>query len=629
MGEGKNGGVHRQIGDVSSLSRTPPVESVIDDEAHQTDTNTDTSMENKPVQIEDEDGGEGADSLNDSLSKPLVKSSIRFMMKDGTIGQARVLSTQPKQNSVWKDWLNVQLVDKEKPSSVNWKEIQWWRNMEEVEHPVFLTSAEEYEQKVMDAKEREIDNFHENNVFKEVDDVGQQTISCRWVYTEKEKDGETVLKARLVARGFEEDFKERTDSPTCSRQALRMIFTVSSTCSWDLHSLDVTSAFLQGGEITRDVFIESPKEFREDGKVWKLRRCIYGLNDAPREWYNKVVGELLHLGGKKSSFDNTMFMWHDNTGQLKGILVMHVDDFVYCGTSEWLSSVIGSLVKTFKISKQEKGSFSYIGLDVVQTNDTVLVDQNSYVDSLKPVKLSTQRKAQKSEVLSSEERKMLRSISGQLLWVTSQTRPDVAYESCRVSNYGSSPTVRSLIEANKAIMKLKAQKLRLSFPNLGCPENVSVVVYGDASHANLPSGASQGAYVVFLLGNNKIAPITWKSKKLDRVTKSPLGSETMALAESGDAGHFIAMMTKEIFSLDKLPNVICYTDSKSLVEHLQSNKLIQDLRLRVDIARIREMIQLNEISVVWIDTTKQLADSLTKAGASAARLVEVLEKGTF
>ena len=98
---------------------------------------------------------------------------------------------------------------------------------------------------------------------------------------------------------------------------------------------------------------------------------------------------------------------------------MHVDDFVYCGTSEWLSSVIGSLVKTFKISKQEKGSFSYIGLDVVQTNDTVIVDQNSYVDSLKPVKLSTQRKAQKSEVLSSEERKMLRSVSGQLLWVTS------------------------------------------------------------------------------------------------------------------------------------------------------------------------------------------------------------------
>ena len=130
-----------------------------------------------------------------------------------------------------------------------------------------------------------------------------------------------------------------------------MIFSVASTCSWDLHSLDVTSAFLQGEQMARDVFIKSPKEFREEGKIWKLQRCIYGLNDAPREWYNKVVRELLQLGGRKSSFDNTMFMWNDNTGQLKGILVMHVDDFVYCGTSEWLSSVIGSLVKTFKISK--------------------------------------------------------------------------------------------------------------------------------------------------------------------------------------------------------------------------------------------------------------------------------------
>ena len=61
-----------------------------------------------------------------------------------------------------------------------------------------------------------IESFKAHNVYNVVDDVGQPTISCRWIFTEKERNGEKILKARLVARGFEEVLMERTDSPTCS-----------------------------------------------------------------------------------------------------------------------------------------------------------------------------------------------------------------------------------------------------------------------------------------------------------------------------------------------------------------------------------------------------------------------------
>ena len=54
-------------------------------------------------------------------------------------------------------------------------------------------------------------------------------------------------------------------------------------------------------------------------------------------------------------------------------------------------------------------------------------------------------------------------------------------------------------------------------------------MYGDETHASLSRGASQGAQLVFLRGNNRAVPITWKSKKLERVTKSSVASETMAL----------------------------------------------------------------------------------------------------
>ena len=259
----------------------------------------------------------------------------------------------------------------------------------------------------------------------------------------------------------------------------------------------------------------------------------------------------------------------------------------------------------------------------------VIVDQESYVDSLQPIYIDSVRKKQKDELLTPQEKKALRSLSGQLLWVTSQTRPDVAYDSCLVSNYGNAPTVRSLMEANKAVKKLKEKNLKLTFPNLGNPDLVDVHVYGDASHASLPSGASQGAYIAFLCGDGKVAPISWKSKKLDRVTKSTLSSEAMAIADAADAGYFVAKMTQEVFGLETVPKVTCYTDSQSLVKHLESNKLIRDLRMRVDVARLREMMELEEVKIEWVDSANQLADCLTKAGASSTKLVEVLKKNSF
>ena len=126
-----------------------------------------------------------------------------------------------------------------------------------------------------------------------------------------------------------------------------------------------------------------------------------------------------------------------------------------------------------------------------------------------------------------------------------------------------------------------------------------------------------------MCGNNGAAPITWKSKKLERVNESPMASETVALAEPADAGHFVALMTKEISGLKTAPRMFCKTDHKSLEENLKSSMIIQDLRLRVNIARLQEMVKLGEVQ--WVDKTHQLADPLTKYGASAVRLMDVLK----
>lgn len=75
---------------------------------------------------------------------------------------------------------------------------------------------------------------------------------------------------------------ETADSSTCSSQALRIIFVSASIKPWELDSLDIVSAFLQGNDIEREVFVRPPLKIMKKGKIWKLQKCVYGLNNAPR-----------------------------------------------------------------------------------------------------------------------------------------------------------------------------------------------------------------------------------------------------------------------------------------------------------------------------------------------------------
>ena len=150
--------------------------------------------------------------LNDNAMKPTNGTTIQYALQDGTINKAHVLSSQLNQVGPGKDTVNVQIVGKDVPVTVEWDSVVWWRDIEITEQVLTLSSVEECQQDVMDAKDKEIQNLKENDVFEWVNDDGQKAISCKWVLHEKKQpDGSRKLKARLVARGFEEklaDIKE-------------------------------------------------------------------------------------------------------------------------------------------------------------------------------------------------------------------------------------------------------------------------------------------------------------------------------------------------------------------------------------------------------------------------------------
>ena len=109
------------------------------------------------------------------------------------------------------------------------------------------------------AKIYEIEKWKENNVFEPPQHVGQQTASSRWVITEKLNNGKKVIKAWLVARGFEEGSSNiLKDSPTCAKEGMRLILTLLASNKWPCNAIDIKSALLQGKQFERPVFIILP-----------------------------------------------------------------------------------------------------------------------------------------------------------------------------------------------------------------------------------------------------------------------------------------------------------------------------------------------------------------------------------
>ena len=78
--------------------------------------------------------------------------------------------------------------------------------------------------------------------------------------------------------------------------------------NWKVVSLDIKCVFLQGYPIQTDLFVGPPKEVGAIGCVWKLKKVVYGLSDASRAWYLRVVNELSELGGRVSTSDKALFL---------------------------------------------------------------------------------------------------------------------------------------------------------------------------------------------------------------------------------------------------------------------------------------------------------------------------------
>jgi len=136
---------------------------------------------------------------------------------------------------------------------------------------------------------------------------GCKRVGCKWVFkTKRDSQGNIErYRARLVAKGFTHkdgiDYKE-TFSPISKKYSFRIIMALVSHYDLELHQMDVKTAFVNG-DLEEDVYMDQPVGFAEEGKehmVCKLKRSIYGLKQASRQWYLKFNDTIVSFGLRKT-----------------------------------------------------------------------------------------------------------------------------------------------------------------------------------------------------------------------------------------------------------------------------------------------------------------------------------------
>ena len=564
-------------------------------------------------------------SVNAQVKGRALKKGQRIRATLGETGEVitgTVAGRAGKATGAYSSWYNIENNDDKSVKAYDMnRDFDSLEVIEDEQELLILYNSEMVHQ----AKEIELEKWENNEVFSEVPDEGQDRISVRWIITEKLKNGNPEVKARLVARGFEEETSFlKKDSPTCSKGSIRTTLSIAASKGWQCNSLDIKSAFLQGGKIDRDVYLVPPPEF-DNGTLWKLHKTVYGLCDAARAWYLKVKEQLLRHGFSMSKFDDGLFSLTRN-GKLEGLVCIHVDDFLYCGTEFFNEYVYEKISMQFNIGSSSLGAIKYVGLNIVSSSDgKCTIDQNQYSSILQPVIISKARMNNSKSELTIKEKAEFRAAVGQLNWIATQTRPEIAFEACFLAGCYKNATVADIVRLNKLIERVKRAPVKIKFPPISDLSSCRLMCYADASWANLSDGGSQGAMLLTLEdGNGNICPLHWQTKKIRRIVKSTLAAETLALLDCAEEALHMANLIKDVLNVDKI-DIVCKVDNKSLVEALYSNKQVEGKRLRVEVNILKEMINRKEIlQVKWIPTNLQLANCLTKGGASAKSLLQAI-----
>ncbi|CAE7228517.1 GIP [Symbiodinium natans] len=432
-------------------------------------------------------------------------------------------------------------------------------------------------------------------------------------------------KARLVACGnHAPSTGTEIYASGAAAESLRCLVVISSKRGWRLGILDVTSAFLltpipQGDGFP--VFALTPPRYlvrqglAHEGELWILTHAVYGLRESPKLWSDFRDSQLLNLRCMANGVElqllrgkldtNWWRVVQTSDGQVVGGLITYVDDFLLAGCAE----VIEALAKAIQsIWKTTPLTLAYAE-ELLRLNN---VKPTALGKIPCPRDLVSFDTLLTDEAPTEESVRTAQRLTGEILWLSQRTRPDLAFTACVLATLSTKAPERAARIAERALAYVQQTK---AFALTADADDTGLVAYSDASFA--PDGnRSHTGWVVFLYGS----PVCWRSARQSFVTLSTAESELVAGLDAVVALQSAEAMLGEfgVFNLGKTLKV----DSQSALAIAIGQGSWRTRHLKVRANYLREQYEAGEIIPVYCPGVEQAADLLTKA-LPAARILEL------
>ncbi|CAI5469402.1 unnamed protein product [Closterium sp. Yama58-4] len=463
----------------------------------------------------------------------------------------------------------------------------------------------------------------------EVPPPGANIVDGMWIFRVKRPPGSPpVFKARYVARGFSQrqgvDFFQ-TFSPTPKMTTLRVLLHVAAQRDYELHSLDFSTAFLQGS-LHEEIWLRRPPGFTGSfppGTQWSLRRPVYGLRQAPREWHDTLRTTLAALGFAPSTADPSLFLRTDTSLPPFYILV-YVDDLVFAtADTEALARVKSELQKRHTCT--DLGELrSYLGLQITRdrARRTITLTQSHMVQQVlqrfgfqfsspqaTPLATSHSLSAPPSDE-SVEPSGPYPELVGCLMYLMTCTRPDLAYPLSILARYvAPGRHRREHWEAAKRVLRYLCSTSGMGLV-LGGRDRVVLTGHSDASWVDdLATQRSSQGYT-FSLGSGSVS---WRSTRSSSVLGSSCEAEIYATAMAAQELRWLTYLLTDLGERPSSPPVL-YGDNKAALALCQEHRLehrTKHIALRYFLAR--ELQQRSQLRLVYVDSKANTADIFTKA----------------
>ena len=505
----------------------------------------------------------------------------------------------------------------------------------------------------MDAVDREVSGLVENDTWEVVlltsVPSGSNIMRCHYVFTVKRNADGTVekFKARLVADGNTQrygiDF-DRVFATVVKASTLRLLLLVATLHDYDLHQVDIRQAYIHA-KLTTNLYMHPPPgadACDSQGRriVYKLRRSLYGLKQAGREWAALLSNFLIGWGFFRSSIDTCLYLYTD--GETLLWVAVYVDDALLLSNNASLRARFMAALKA-RFPTDDKGELSWL-LGIAITRDrkarTLHLSQELYVEDLITKHASHITAGQSRHydapmeeglILTTEDcpplgspahddmssrRPTYLSIVGGLLWLANMTRPDISYAAGQLSRFLTNPGVKAFNAAIRVLIYLHASKTRqLTFrPNASRP----FITLVDSSWTTKFS--CSGAFFT-LYG----CPFHWFCKTQRSVTLSSAEAEYFGATLATKEILFFRALLHDLNLLELGYPSILLCDSKSAVDMAYDPVSFKKTKHILRAAEfLRDTVAKLHVRVAHLPGTDMVADMLTKS-LSRPGFIEMLK----